>query len=267
LLHHGLAEHPAAERVKERLGSTQCSLIGQMIERGLNTPLTSSAGRLFDAVSALLGVCEEATYEGEPAILLEAALAASVEQDLKAPSDRVRTQQESSLSFPLWQKSSQCTLRSEDHSRKPSVGRLGSRLRGNDSIQDIRVPLPSCSPSPFIIPTRDLLLALLDSMQAGASTAELARFFHEALMQLLVEAASRVREQTGLDVVALSGGVFNNRFIATHMPALLENEGFQVLIHDRLPPNDGCISYGQAAVACAQLKSRAEAATLEPSCV
>jgi len=92
-------------------------------------------------------------------------------------------------------------------------------------------------------------------MQDGKPIAELARYFHEAFLYLMVEAACIAREHTSLEIVALSGGVFNNRFIATHMPRLLQNKGFQVLAHKNLPPNDGCISYGQAVVALAQLKA------------
>jgi len=103
----------------------------------------------------------------------------------------------------------------------------------------------------------EIIFTILEGMQAGKTTAELARYFHEAFLHLMVDAACQAREHTGLETVALSGGVFNNRFIATHMPGLLQEEGFRVLTHRSLPPNDGCISYGQAAVALAQLISRA----------
>ena len=95
---------------------------------------------------------------------------------------------------------------------------------------------------------------MLEGLQAGVTPAELARNFHEALLSELVATALLARDETALETVALSGGVFNNRFMATHLPPLLQSKGFQVLTHHHLPPNDGCISYGQAAVACAQLK-------------
>ena len=68
-----LLEHPAAQDVIEALGDA-APVCEQMVERALNTPMTSSVGRLFDAASAMLGVCVEPTYEGEGAILLEAAM-------------------------------------------------------------------------------------------------------------------------------------------------------------------------------------------------
>jgi hydrogenase maturation protein HypF len=103
-------------------------------------------------------------------------------------------------------------------------------------------------------------------MQSGNSVAELAHSFHLGFMQALVATACLAREQTARETVALSGGVFNNRFIATHLPRMLREEGFTVLTHKNLPPNDGCISYGQAMVALAQLNKSAEAGTL-PLCV
>lgn len=72
LWQYDLLDHPAAARVVESLGEA-ADVCDRMIERGINCPMTSSAGRLLDAVSALLGVCEQPTYEGEAAILLEAA--------------------------------------------------------------------------------------------------------------------------------------------------------------------------------------------------
>ena len=68
-----LLDHPAAKDVVAALGAA-APVCEQMVERGLNTPMTSSVGRLFDAASAILGVCVEPTYEGEGAILLEAAM-------------------------------------------------------------------------------------------------------------------------------------------------------------------------------------------------
>lgn len=69
----GLLEHPGAERLLGGLDEQTRSVTATMIERGINSPRTSSMGRLFDAAAAILGICGQATYEGEPAIELEAA--------------------------------------------------------------------------------------------------------------------------------------------------------------------------------------------------
>ena len=69
----GLLEHPGAARLLGSLDEQTRSVTATMIERGINSPRTSSMGRLFDAAAAILGICDKATYEGEPAIELEAA--------------------------------------------------------------------------------------------------------------------------------------------------------------------------------------------------
>lgn len=74
LWQYDLLEHPAAKRALASLGDA-ADTCERMVERGLNCPMTSSAGRLLDAVSALLGICTQPTYEGEAAIMLEAAIA------------------------------------------------------------------------------------------------------------------------------------------------------------------------------------------------
>jgi hydrogenase maturation protein HypF len=84
--------------------------------------------------------------------------------------------------------------------------------------------------------------------------AEIAARFHETLAQVIATACRRARERTGLDVAALSGGCFQNRRLAERAAALLEQAGFEVLIHRHVPPNDGGIALGQAAVAARRLR-------------
>jgi hydrogenase maturation protein HypF len=257
LLQHGLAEHPAARGVRARLGSARLRLIEQMVDQGLNAPLTSSAGRLFDAVSSLLGICDEASYEGEPAILLEAALGGSGEPPaLQAASDS-----DADDVFPDFPSPD---FPSPDFSTAPSGENTPASPDAPASTARTEASLGALSHMPHVIVTRALILAILDGMQAGASVTALSRRFHEEFMRIFVDAAILARNETGLEVVALSGGVFNNRFLATQMPVLLREAGFTVLTHKLLPPNDGCISYGQAAVAAARLSNTTKAGTLSP---
>ncbi|MDQ2971185.1 MAG: carbamoyltransferase HypF, partial [Acidobacteriota bacterium] len=72
---------------------------------------------------------------------------------------------------------------------------------------------------------------------------------HETLARAIREACRRIRLSSGLEVVALSGGCFQNRLLTERASALLESDGFEVLIHRRVPPNDGGVSLGQAAIA------------------
>lgn len=221
LLQYDLSDHPAAQKVKEQLGKDTCTLIERMVSRHLNSPLTSSAGRLFDAVSALFGVCTETSYEGEPAIYLEAAMG----------SQGARGKEVS------------------------SVLKIESAQVQGVKLAEQKPSLAQKEDKPFVIGIAGLIKALLDERQKGADLPEIARLFHEMLMHTLVTTAQHAREQTGLKTVALSGGVFNNRCIATHLPALLAQAGFEVLEHRKLPPNDGCVAHGQAVVAAAQSHS------------
>ena len=69
-------------------------------------------------------------------------------------------------------------------------------------------------------------------------------------------ACHALRDATGLEVVALSGGVFQNLLLLERTVTGLERTGFRVLVHSRVPPNDGGISLGQAAVAGARARAR-----------
>ena len=93
--------------------------------------------------------------------------------------------------------------------------------------------------------------ALLDDKAAGVPAGVIARRFHDAFVQVMLDAAQLCRALYGIQIVALSGGVFMNRYLAEHVLAALEAEGFTVAVNRDLPPNDGCVSYGQAVVACA----------------
>lgn len=221
LVQHGLTEHPAAALVKEKLGESKLKLIEQMLAQGLNAPLSSSAGRLFDAISALLGICDEASYEGEPAVLLEAAL---------------------------------CEQKSDASSKEELVLDLpDAREFTLVDVLEHENGTPAQAGTAKIISTRTLVLRILNFMQQGISRARISQYFHEQLMHSFVQAALVAREETNINTVALSGGVFNNRFLASNFPAQLREQGFEVLTHLNLPPNDGCIAYGQAAVALASL--------------
>lgn len=214
---YDLLEHPAAARVLEALGA-QADLCNQMIEQSINTPYTSSVGRLFDAASAILGVCTEATYEGEPAILLEAAIA-----DESVEADANTAAAEPSAAY--------------------AMGYTKNVATETSTAQDTSVIL--IDPAP-------VFEALLNDLAAGVPTGVIARRFHDAFVRAIVEIATMVNGVYGIATVALSGGVFMNRYLLEHALEALETAGFTAAINRDLPPNDGCISYGQAVVACSQ---------------
>ena len=160
------------------------------------TPVTSSAGRLFDAVAALLGLRPRTTYEGQAAIELEAA-AAGLDLDAVAP-------------YPA------------------SIEREGDLL-----VVD---------PSP-------LIAQVVAERDRGTPVAAISAGFHAGLGRTAVVAAAELAGHHGLDTVALSGGVFQNTRLTDVVVGACREAGLSVLVHEHVPPNDGGISIGQAAVA------------------
>ncbi len=211
---YDLIEHPAAKDVVEALGSV-ADVCGQMIESGLNTPSTSSVGRLCDAVSAILGICTEPTYEGEPAILLDAA---------RAEVQRLG-----------------CTVSAEDALRYAVAITKNSATQAS-TAHDTSVVL---------LDARQTISAVLDDMTAGVSVGEISLRFHNAIVEAIIQIAELVRALYDINLVALSGGCFMNRYLAEQAAMRLGSAGFTVALNASLPPNDGCISYGQAVVASA----------------
>ena len=200
----GLLEHPGAARLLDSLDEQTRNVTATMIERGINSPRTSSMGRLFDAAAAILGICGKATYEGEPAIELEAA---------------------------AW-----CAL-----------GGKPVRLDGNHTGV-----FTSADDSPTLDP-QPLIEALLNGIEAGAPADRLALGFHIAITHATTHVACEICEREGLDTVALSGGVFMNRLLLQLLTHELKDAGLAVLVPHAVPVSDGCIAYGQAAVASARL--------------
>ena len=97
---------------------------------------------------------------------------------------------------------------------------------------------------------------MVEDLEAGVAAPLIAARFHNGLAGATVAACDALRDATGLGTVALSGGVFQNMLLLERTVAALEERGFRVLVHSRVPPNDAGISLGQAAVAGARDRSR-----------
>ena len=108
----------------------------------------------------------------------------------------------------------------------------------------------------FELDHRPLLLRLIELGEQGEPASSLAWFFHDALADALARAARRVSDQVGIRSVALSGGVFCNALLTELTATRLEAAGLEVLLHRHVPPNDGGLAYGQAAIAAATLAAR-----------
>ncbi|MBN2078706.1 MAG: carbamoyltransferase HypF [Spirochaetes bacterium] len=106
----------------------------------------------------------------------------------------------------------------------------------------------------LIISTGDLVGYLVSLIEAGTRTEDVAAAFHVSIIHTAAAVALRIREQTGITSVALSGGVFHNRILLTGLARLLPEKGFGVYLPRDLPCNDGCIAHGQLVVAKALLK-------------
>jgi hydrogenase maturation protein HypF len=168
---------------------------GAIAGRGVNAPLTSSAGRLFDAAASLLGVRDAINYEGQAAIELE---------QLADPAE------------------------------------AGAYRAGIEAGQ------------PFRVRGGDLIAAMAADLRAGVPREVIAARFHNAVAALIAHGCTLLRDQHGLATVALSGGVFQNLLLTHGAATALQARGFRVLLHSRVPCNDGGISLGQAAVAAAR---------------
>lgn len=204
----GLLEHPGAARLLDSLDEQTRSVTATMIERGINSPRTSSMGRLFDAAAAILGICDKATYEGEPAIELEAAAWRALDNEIA-------------------------------HFPDDNAGYFASG--------------PSWLDGPYVLDQKALFEALLGGIEAGAPADRLALDFHVAVARSSARIASEICAREGIDTVALSGGVFMNRLSLRLLTRELKDAGLAVLVPHTVPVNDGCIAYGQAAVARARL--------------
>ena len=225
---YDLLEHPAAAVVLAPLGD-EAEVCDTMIERGLNTPMTSSVGRLFDAASALLGICTEPSYEGEGAILLEAAMetAGADEPGAAAAEGAAGVVPDDDLAAR----------------ERYAVTAEKNTATETSTAEDTSV---------ILLDAEATFHALLDDLEAGVPVSVIGRRFHDAMVSAIVMSAELVRALYGIATVALSGGVFMNRYLTEHVLADLAAAGFTAAINRDLPPNDGCISLGQAVVCSAR---------------
>ena len=197
----------AANRIGETLGlgdEKGRQSIDFMLGNNINTVKSTSAGRLFDAVSAVLGIKSASTFEGEASMALQFAAERAEAQGI-------------------------------------SLAPYEGRLMNIDEEQ-------------FELCTDTLLMELAARSLADQDTDQLAYFFHKALADMIVIACCYQRTRCDVNVVALSGGVFQNLLLLRLVDDGLEREGFKVLKHGVVPTNDGGIALGQAAAGIAALR-------------
>ncbi len=195
--------------LRDRMGD-EADVCQSMIEENVNTPYTSSVGRIFDAVSAYLGICEKPTYEGEAAISLEACMWDADFSNFDAQEER--------YVFDVLKNTA------TEHST-------------------------ALDTSMFVVDPKKVLQAVAEDKKAGVANAVIARRFHDALMRLVVQVSQITYQIYGIKKVVLAGGVWMNRHLIESCVKELAKAGFDVVLNRDLPPNDGGVSYGQAVVA------------------
>ena len=200
-----------AWKIIEKLGlcSEQESKVQfTMADRKMNAVVSTSAGRLFDAVSAILGIRKRSGFEGEASTALQFAAETYKEQK---------------------------HLHREDGSVHQLVYENDGRL---------------------ILDTQTLVQRIVEEKLQGADSNQLAYLFHQELAEQITAACVEARKVSGRKKTALSGGVFQNRLLLRMTENRLMEEGFEVLRHCMIPPNDGGIAIGQAAYGMYQLQNR-----------
>jgi hydrogenase maturation protein HypF len=185
--------------IEERLGRSRFAPVHQMVTQGVAAPLTSSAGRLFDAVAAIAGIRDQAAFEGQPAMELERI--ACAESELRYSFDLVT------------------------------------------------------STDPWRVDAAPLVRAIADQILNGGAPAAIAAGFHSSMASMIADVGRRLAARTGARYVALTGGVFQNARLLQAAATALESSGVTVLVHRRVPCNDGGLALGQA-VAAARVLAR-----------
>jgi hydrogenase maturation protein HypF len=204
-----------------------------MLKGGINSPLTSSVGRLFDAVAALLGIRQIVRFEGQAAMELEFSI------------DNIATDE--AYSFELVCKEQTVgdgrisALPSQELSI-PSPHEVGRGLgRGVSPIQGCQCQDAVGGESMLVVDWRPMVKNIVADVKRGLPIGLISAKFHNTLAGVIVAVAQRV----GQPQVALSGGCFQNRYLTERTAVRLEQEGFQPYWHQRIPPNDGGIALGQ----------------------
>ena len=166
----------------------KANLLISIIDNNVNTPLTSSMGRLFDAVSSILNICLCSAYEAEAPMRLESIIDDTV----------------------------------------------------NEKYEYIITNT---------IDVKNIIKGIVNDIIKGEQASTISAKFHNSIVSIILDAASKIRQETGINSVVLSGGLFQNSYILRKSENLLQNKQFDLYTHSRVPSNDGGIALGQLVVA------------------
>jgi hydrogenase maturation protein HypF len=233
-------------------------VLGSMLARGVNAPVTTSAGRLFDAVAALLGLRQQTSYEGQAAMQLEWIADAG---------DGIPPPRSGGGGPP------KAVEGARDEHRSRNDDELVLRRRAPSTMLRM-VPLPRCAGEesgaavgvhpraysfpvfdgdPMIVDWEPGIRELVADVRAGLRAATIAGAFHRGLVSAIAAVAALIGENQ----VVLTGGCYQNAVLAEATIAALSAAGLMPYWHRLVPPNDGGLALGQAAWA-ARLVERGE---------
>ncbi|MEB3161708.1 MAG: carbamoyltransferase HypF [Prochlorothrix sp.] len=184
-------------------------ILNQALDRGLNCPLTSSMGRLFDGIAALLGLETQCSFEGQGAMAVEFAAQRGLKGGMQGAIEAVRAE---------------------------------SLAQGLGLIRPAVAP-PGEADRPWVLDWEPIVGWILQHRQRGTAPEALALGFHDVLVDSIVAVAQRV----GLETVVLGGGCFQNQLLLTRSVAALRSAGFDPHWPQHFPPNDGGLALGQIA--------------------
>ncbi len=195
---------------------TELAVLLQMLQKGINSPWTSSAGRLFDAVASISGLRQRISFEGQAAMELEFAL----------------TSESTEENYPF--------------------ALVDSGTESWTSGADFGQPSARETPPRIVVDWEQMIRAILQDAKAGSSIGKLSRKFHNTLVEIILEVAKLAAAER----VVLSGGCFQNKFLNERTVQKLEVHGFKPYWHQRIPPNDGGLALGQLVAASHLLNTR-----------
>jgi len=214
----------------------ELEVLRNMLVKDINAPRTSSAGRLFDAVAALLGLCHHNRYEGQAASLLEFAAG------MFTPPAEVR---------PRSGKHKDSWIGEEEilgSSRQTEAWRQGEKLWTEErytfkvaEVETEHKPREKIHRYAYVVDWEPMVTEILADLERGRAVRDIAVAFHNTLAGIGVGMAQLVGEPR----VALTGGCFQNRLLTELMATQLKEAGFQAFWHQRIPPNDGGVAVGQ----------------------
>jgi hydrogenase maturation protein HypF len=210
----------AANYAKDWFPPGELKTLLQMLHRGANCPRTSSMGRLFDAIAALVGLAPPSgkiTFEGQAAMALEFAA-------------------ETTSSLPLGE---------ETESTDSPLPLAGTTEWSGPGVRAYRIPLQPAKNGPLIADWEPMIREILAEHAAGVPTTRISLKFHRALAEMAVEVAKSVN----LPQIVLSGGCFQNALLLRQTYSRLIEAGFQVFLPQQFPPGDGGIALGQVFIA------------------